>query len=261
MKDLQLLDLLKYTSVSRRAFLKGALAAGGALALAGCEKDPVTNTVAVTENKTVTVTDKQTVTVTDTKTVTVVEPFAGESAGAQQLITTPSMLVPNYTDCTGCRYCVYACTEHHYQEYCLNKSNIQVFSLHARGGVVDIPILCMKCDNSPCMDVCPDKVAAISIDEVTGARIIDHEKCTLCGLCIDACADRGVGCLRMSNEEDRIVGMCDMCGGNPKCVEICPENLFNIVPKAAADTFPVNSLFVEKPEVLADRVAEIIFTV
>ena len=60
---------------------------------------------------------------------------------------------------------------------------------------------------------------ALSIDPVTGAVRCDHGICIKCGLCIKACAHKGIGFIA-TDGEDRI-GVCDLCGGDPKCVKRC----------------------------------------
>jgi len=215
---------LPFANMSRRSFLKGALVAGGALALAGCGETTV---------KTVTVTEKVTVTVT--------EDAPSAPTKTKNMVTSPMFIMPQYQDCVGCNICVSYCALTHYGELDTYKSNIQVYGIDIKGGMVDIPVLCMKCSDAPCMASCPDKVSAISKDEVTGALLIDHDKCTGCGLCIEACAttvwdptgngwgDRTgrTGCLR-AHDELGVVGMCDMCSGNPECVTACPENCLRL---------------------------------
>lgn len=239
---------LPLMKVSRRNFLKGALAVGGALALAGCGEavteiktvtvtEPKTVTETKTVTKTVTVTEPKTVTVTETKTVTV-----PEAAEAKDMVTSPAFILPQYQDCVGCNICMAYCALSHYGELDMEKSNIQVYSYDIKGGMVDIPVLCMKCSDAPCMASCPPKVAAISRDEVTGALILDADKCTGCGNCVEACETtvwdptglgmgnrKGrTGCLRLNDEDGMVYGMCDLCKGNPECVLGCPENCLRL---------------------------------
>lgn len=214
-KKAQLLSK-SYANFSRRTFLKGALAVGGALALAGCGEAQ---------------TEVRTVTVTETKTVTVAEPPTVPGASEiVNLVTKPSVIIPQYTRCEGCNLCMIACSFKHGGNGDMQYSNIQVYGIDIKGGMVDIPILCVKCKDTPCLASCPPKVAAISVDEVTGAVKLDQEKCTVCGNCVEACNER-TGCLRFSRDEDAILGSCDMCGGNPECVQICPGDVLQIQPQ------------------------------
>ena|GEM_PF-5155592 len=47
-----------------------------------------------------------------------------------------------------------------------------------------IPTLCVQCDDYPCVKSCPFN--ALSIDESTGAIIVNPEKCTVRGYCREA---------------------------------------------------------------------------
>lgn len=238
----------KYASLSRRSFLKGALAVGGALTLAGCNNETVTNTV--------TVTDKQTVTVTNTVTVTESAPAVPETpADVAPMINASYFILPDYTRCVGCHICMIECSMKHYGVPDMGLSNIQVYGLDIKGGMVDIPILCMTCKDAACMNSCPEKVAAISRDEATGALKIDHDKCTLCGLCIDACNESRTGCLRFNNAEDKVVGMCDRCDGNPACITYCPEDILKIISTTQYDPAKLAA----KPEVLGERVYRMLY--
>lgn len=74
---------------------------------------------------------------------------------------------------------------------------------------------CLQCKNALCMDVCP--VDAIKHDPETAAVIVDKEICHGCGLCVTACP---FGYMQIDNSIQRAT-KCDLCGGNPKCVQMC----------------------------------------
>ena len=223
-------DVAKYMQINRRTFLKGALAVGGALALSGCgETETIINTVTVTETKTNTVTE----TVTNTVTVTESAPSVPATSGeVTNMVTAASAIYPRYERCSGCKICEFECAIYHFGEPRIADSNIKVYCYDILRGTVDIPILCMHCNDTPCMAACPDKVQAISVDEVSGAIIIDNSKCTLCGLCIEACNADRTGCLRIASDESGVVGACDFCGYNPSCVKNCPEDTLDLGVKS-----------------------------
>jgi Fe-S-cluster-containing dehydrogenase component len=70
---------------------------------------------------------------------------------------------------------------------------------------------------------CP--VNALSVSKETGAVLVNAETCIGCGKCIEACPGR---IPHMHPLEKRIL-ICDLCGGEPKCVKVCQEGLWNVL--------------------------------
>ena len=87
--------------------------------------------------------------------------------------------------------------------------------LGTKTSVIDVPIVCLQCDPAPCAEVCP--VGAIE-KEMTGAWVVNHKKCTACGLCVDACS---FGMITVDGLKG-YARKCDLCGGKPMCVAYCP---------------------------------------
>jgi len=86
---------------------------------------------------------------------------------------------------------------------------------------LEVAHLCAQCDDYPCVASCP--VEALSTDPNTRAVIVDREKCTSCGVCITACP----GTVPFLHPGDNKATICDLCGGEPKCVEVCTEAGYN----------------------------------
>lgn len=74
---------------------------------------------------------------------------------------------------------------------------------------------CLQCETALCMEVCP--VNAIQRDPETSAVIVDNETCLGCGMCVSACP---FGYMHL-DDFLRKATKCDLCGGNPKCVQMC----------------------------------------
>lgn len=86
---------------------------------------------------------------------------------------------------------------------------------------LEVPHLCSQCQDYPCVKSCP--VNALSIDPDTKAVLVDREKCISCSACIRACP----GTVPYLHPKDNKATICDLCGGDPKCVEVCKEAGYN----------------------------------
>jgi Fe-S-cluster-containing dehydrogenase component len=77
---------------------------------------------------------------------------------------------------------------------------------------------CSVCDmthDRVCVDSCPQD--ALVWDEAAGVVRFVQEECTDCGSCLDACSNVH------QDAVDRRIMICDLCGGDPLCVQWCPE--------------------------------------
>ncbi|MFH1821069.1 MAG: 4Fe-4S dicluster domain-containing protein [Methanobacteriota archaeon] len=115
--------------------------------------------------------------------------------------------------CAGCMACTEICSLSKEGEIRPNTSRIQIVRREWQG--LYLQIVCQQCDPPNCSSACPNE--AISKDTKTGAMSIDAEKCTLCGACVEACP---FGAIHV--DKDAVI-VCDLCGGEPRCVEWCPH--------------------------------------
>ena len=88
---------------------------------------------------------------------------------------------------------------------------------------VEVPHLCVQCDNYPCGNTCP--VNAITVDPKTTAVLVDTNACISCGQCIKACP----GDVPFLHPETNKATICDLCGGDPECVKVCQEAGYNVL--------------------------------
>ncbi len=68
-------------------------------------------------------------------------------------------------------------------------------------------------------------MGAITLNEHTGAWIVDVEECIGCSDCVEACSFGGI----VFDEELGVPLKCDLCGGEPECVAMCPTGALQLV--------------------------------
>jgi Fe-S-cluster-containing dehydrogenase component len=138
--------------------------------------------------------------------------------------------------CNGCYCCQIACKDEHvgndWTPYAKPQPDTGQFWLKqnefVRGTVPKVkmhyvPILCMHCDEAPCIPSCPIEGAIYKRDD--GLVIIDPVKCTGCKNCVDACPYGTI----YFNEDLNIAQKCTGCAHlldndwkEPRCVDACP---------------------------------------
>ena len=147
----------------------------------------------------------------------------------------------DYTKCSGCRRCEIVCSLSHEGKIWPEASRVRVFMLVPG---VEVPHLCAQCHDYPCVDVCPTD--ALSVKKETEAVLVDKEKCIACGDCIDACP----GKIPYIHPAENYAVICDLCDGEPKCVEACRAGSWNaleILEREESHTF---RLYARTPEEL-----------
>jgi Fe-S-cluster-containing hydrogenase component 2 len=139
------------------------------------------------------------------------------------------VVVCDESSCTGCGVCELMCSLFHYGMSSPALSRVQV----VHNPFADLVNLyaCQQCDSPGCYLACPLPDEALCIDELTGARYIDEEECTGCGLCVDACSCAPP---RVRFKVDKgVVFKCDLCRGReagPACVEYCGYGALRFLP-------------------------------
>ena len=123
--------------------------------------------------------------------------------------------------CIGCGICEYACTVEK-GEGIWNplRSRIRVVRM---APVFNFALTCRGCQNARCVKACPER--ALSQSASTGLLIIDEDKCKGCDWCVQACEHGGI---TIHSDTGKAIA-CDLCEGEPKCVESCPEEALEIV--------------------------------
>ena len=127
----------------------------------------------------------------------------------------------DYEKCTGCRLCELVCSVFHEQVSNPSRSRIKVIKWESEG--LYIPMSCQQCEDAPCMNVCP--VKAISLDDGLGYMKVDYDVCIGCRACVAVCP---FGAMSF-DVIDKKVFKCDLCEGEPQCVNFCDEKAVDYV--------------------------------
>jgi carbon-monoxide dehydrogenase iron sulfur subunit len=123
--------------------------------------------------------------------------------------------------CTGCGICEYACTlEKGETIWNPIRSRIRVVRMTP---LINFALTCKACKDAKCVKACPEK--ALSQSENTGILIINDKKCKGCDWCVQACEHGGI---TIHSDTGKAIA-CDLCQGEPKCIESCPEEALSMV--------------------------------
>jgi Fe-S-cluster-containing hydrogenase component 2 len=150
----------------------------------------------------------------------------------------PIWIARDLSKCSGCRKCEIACSLFHENRIWPEASRIRVFMLVPGA---DFPHFCAQCEGYPCVKACP--VNALSISKKTGAVLVKTKACIACGKCIEACPGR----IPHMHPKEKYVVICDLCGGDPRCVKVCQEGGWNVLTKTHRRARPYE-LYARLPE-------------
>lgn len=134
-------------------------------------------------------------------------------------------MVLDTRSCVGCHSCTVACKINN--DLPLDMVFNPVTTVGPKGiypnlTMVHIPLLCMHCDNPPCVDACPTNASQRRED---GIVFVEDEKCVGCKSCVMACPYGA----RIPDHESGSVKKCDFCmdrvdqGLLPHCVKTCHQ--------------------------------------
>jgi Fe-S-cluster-containing dehydrogenase component len=84
-------------------------------------------------------------------------------------------------------------------------------------------LACRACEDAQCVKACPEK--ALVQSEKTGVIMVKDKQCKGCDWCVQACPHGGI----MIHSDTGKAIACDLCDGEPKCIEFCPEEALDLV--------------------------------
>jgi len=140
-------------------------------------------------------------------------------------------MVIDTSRCMGCQTCVVSCklnnqvpgSAHWCHVISLDGDKIyQATGKFPNAQMVFRPILCMHCENPPCVRGCPS--TAMHRDETNGIVSVDQTVCIGCGYCVFNCPYNAP----MLDDEHHYMSKCFFCesrveeGKDPFCVLTCP---------------------------------------
>lgn len=117
--------------------------------------------------------------------------------------------------CSGCGTCEMICSARNGSEVSPASASIQVLREEEKGKT--FAIFCQHCRKPICLEICPTKAIAKDGDGIVS---IEHRLCVACGLCTLACPEAAP----LVDPRTQKIHKCDLCGGDPLCVNHCPEN-------------------------------------
>lgn len=122
--------------------------------------------------------------------------------------------------CTGCRLCDFICSVVKEKTINMELSRIRTVRIEPK---INYSLTCKLCRDPPCVWSCPRK--ALRVDGNSGIILVDDNLCTGCRWCLEAC-DYGAIVL---HPKEKTVKICDLCGGEPKCIDICSKNALHLM--------------------------------
>lgn len=130
------------------------------------------------------------------------------------------MIVADPAACSGCSRCEVNCSFFHSGRVGRSGARIKVVKIEGIG--VDYPVICQQCKERYCTR-CPE--SAVEIGPL-GQVIVSATLCNACGACEKLCP---VGAVELFEE---IPYVCDLCGGEPRCIGECPMDAIRFEPDA-----------------------------
>jgi carbon-monoxide dehydrogenase iron sulfur subunit len=124
--------------------------------------------------------------------------------------------------CSGCRLCEVACALVRFGVNNPKKGCLRVMMAYPHP-VIRMPIICHQCREPKCAENCPTDAIQVK----NGIVEIDEDACISCNQCVISCP---FGAMFTHADIDTPF-KCDLCGGDPECVKICPKRALLFVPE------------------------------
>ncbi|MEM7350337.1 MAG: 4Fe-4S dicluster domain-containing protein [Acidobacteriota bacterium] len=129
-------------------------------------------------------------------------------------------MVVDLERCIGCHACSVACKTEHSVPLGGFRTRVRYLERPDQPTLAFLPLLCMQCQDAPCLDACPTEALSRGAD---GRVEIDQDRCCGNKACIAACPYQAIYI-----NGDGLADKCDFCthrtdvGLDPACVAACP---------------------------------------
>ncbi|MDM8542435.1 4Fe-4S dicluster domain-containing protein [Desulfococcaceae bacterium HSG9] len=138
-------------------------------------------------------------------------------------------LIIDHDSCWGCKTCEVACKQENPTQDSVKLIAVSEDFTKRINGKPDFVFhvnVCQHCDGPPCVEICPEDAIEKRTD---GIVIMDYEKCSGCGACIEVCSYNVID----FDDENNIAQKCNLChhridlGLVPACSDnICLAHCF-----------------------------------
>ncbi|MHC1601122.1 MAG: 4Fe-4S dicluster domain-containing protein [Candidatus Nezhaarchaeales archaeon] len=123
-------------------------------------------------------------------------------------------LIVHEEKCAACSICELTCALKHFKVNNPKKAMIRIEMIISSSDVKTKIGVCRLCDEKACIKSCPSGALKFN-----GSWIeVDENLCTLCRTCANSCP---YGAIFFHQDLKRPL-ICDLCGGDPQCVKMCP---------------------------------------
>ncbi len=132
-------------------------------------------------------------------------------------------LIIDHDSCWGCKTCEVACKQENRTQDSVKLIAVSEDGPKCVNGKPDFVFhvnICQHCDDPPCAEICPEDAIEKRTD---GIVIMDYEKCSGCGACIEVCSYNVID----FDDENNIAQKCNLCHHriDQGLVPACSDNI------------------------------------